>query len=244
MRYVLAIAGVLCGSGGAQAIDHPCVEGVAKTGSVQKISPRGHWFTLKGSPQKYTLAGVILNHPSNLGGALADELTVFPTANSADRYGRVAVQVWQDGTWVQGKILSNGEAYAFPVEVSSLCRRALFETEKQAEVQSRGLWAASTIAMKAEDLRSLSSKFGHFALVQGKVLSVGNRKRRIYLNFGQKWSQDFTVSVLKKGSGAYNGDINALLNLKNKTIRVRGMLEKQQGPLIRVFHEGQIEFAD
>ena len=85
---------------------------------------------------------------------------------------------------------------------------------------------------------------GRIALIQGKVASVGDRKRRLYLNFGQNWSQDFTVSVVKSGSGAFKGNVARLGGLEGKTVRIRGIIEQRQGPLIRLFDESQIEIMD
>ena len=39
---------------------------------------------------------------------------------------------------------------------------------------------------------------GQFALVEGKVLSVRESGATIYLNFGRRWTRDFTVTILKR----------------------------------------------
>ena len=39
---------------------------------------------------------------------------------------------------------------------------------------------------------------GRFTLVEGQVLSVRESGGTIYVNFGRRWSEDFTVTVLKR----------------------------------------------
>lgn len=89
---------------------------------------------------------------------------------------------------------------------------------------------------------------GQFVVITGLVASVGDRKRRLYLNFGQNWEQDFTVSVVKSGRGAFKerkaGALARLQALTGKTVRVRGVLEQRQGPLIRLADEAQIEILE
>lgn len=165
---------------------------------------------------------------------------------SKDRYGRRAVHLVGDGTrWVQADMLAAGRAFALPRPgVSASCRAALRAMEQDGERNTRGVWSGSSPVLPASDLARLYEQRGAFVLVEGKVLSVGDRARRVYLNFGETWSEDFTVSLAKSGRGAFNGDLTRLLAAKGKTLRVRGVLDWSGGPLIRVMDEGQIEFVE
>jgi hypothetical protein len=62
---------------------------------------------------------------------------------------------------------------------------------------------------------------GRFALVEGRVLSVRESGATIYVNFGRRWTEDFTVTIL-----------------------VRGWIEERGGPWIEATRPEQIEFAD
>ncbi|MEO1399471.1 MAG: nuclease, partial [Pseudomonadota bacterium] len=162
-----------------------------------------------------------------------------------DRYGRQPAHLVGDGTrWVQGDLLAQGHAlFQSDHALSAVCLAALRRAEKLGESARRGVWADATLTVAAEDIAALRDKRGQYVLVKGKVLSVGDRKRRVYLNFGQKWNQDFTVSLAKSGRRAFKGDLVRVLASKGKTLRVRGVLEWSGGPLIRVLDEGQIELA-
>ena len=78
-------------------------------------------------------------------------------------------------------------------------------------------------------------------MVEGEVLSIGDRKRRLYLNFGKDWSTDFTAIADKSGSNQYIGSIDALKMSKGRRIRARGILEWRGGPMIRLTHDWQVE---
>ncbi|MEM1040592.1 MAG: hypothetical protein AAGI12_14110 [Pseudomonadota bacterium] len=194
----------------------------------------------------FRLAGITQLRPTDIDTVLkvGRSYLIYPGAES-DRYGRIAAQLVGDGTaWVQGALLSRGLALAQgETGLAAKCLSALQGAERVAEVNKRGHWGDGAFVMSAEDVPKLQERQGQFLLVRGKVLSVGDRKRRVYLNFGQKWNQDFTVSLAKSGRGAFKGDMAAILASKDKTVRVRGVLEWSGGPLIRVVDEGQIELA-
>lgn len=244
MRFLFCIVLCLFIISTAHGNEHPCALGIAKTGRVDQINQRESWFALEGTPQKFTLDGLATVTPGDEYFSIGSEVRLYADKKGADRYGRLAVQVWAKNQWVQGSLLEGGRAFSFALKVPKTCRQAMLSKEGLAERAKRGVWSQPDRFYRAENVESLSKRAGHLVLVTGQVLSVGDRKRRLYLNFGQNWSQDFTVSVSKKGSGAFNGDVKALLDLKNKNIRVRGMLEEQQGPLIRVIDEAQIEILD
>jgi hypothetical protein len=41
---------------------------------------------------------------------------------------------------------------------------------------------------------------GHFALVEGKILNVGEFGAAIYLNFGRRYTRDFSVMILRRNA--------------------------------------------
>ena len=201
------------------------------------------FFQLVGSPQHYGLRGVYLTAKSPLSGSLE----LYGTLKNPDRYSRLTVQAFQGSAtrqWVQGQLLREGKALVYAFGENPNCLSAMKLAERLGEKSKTGIWALGNLPWRAQDLGTLSEKLGHFALIEGKVLSVGNRKKRLYLNFGQNWSQDFTVSLVKKGKGAFKGDVERIIGLKGKIIRVRGILEQRQGPLIRLIDEAQIEIIE
>ncbi|MEE9314434.1 MAG: hypothetical protein V3V02_07275 [Rhizobiaceae bacterium] len=197
-------------------------------------------FLLDGSKQPYGLAGLHMVG----GGMPTGAITLYVGSQKPDRYGRQLVHAYQDDVWVQGALLNTGKALVYGLGLRDECLTAFHGAEKVAVGAKAGVWAGQELPIAADNLELLSEKVGHFTIIEGKVISVGDRSRRLYLNFGQKWSQDFTISVAKKGKGRYKGDVNRLKVSKNKTVQVRGILEERQGPLIRLFDEAQIIIMD
>ncbi len=230
------------GQTGDANIDHNCAERPIAHGVVSALhSALG--FTLKSSNQVYFLDGLRLQTGKPYL-SIGQKLELFSSPNHTDRYGRIPVFAFSGQKLIQVKLLEFGEAVIFGTELTNKCLNILRQAEKQAETGKRGYWKTKNGVILAKNLPLLSKISGKFAIIQGKIASVGDRSRRLYLNFGQNWSQDFTVSVVKSGSGAFKGNVARLGGLGNRTVRVRGNVEQRQGPLIRLFDESQIEILD
>ena len=240
-RLAVLLFSVMCGS--AAATEHPCQHSVRVDG---KVLPQSTHIGLKvkESHRTFALAGLQAETAIPIDGVLE----LYSSSQHPDRYGRILVQAFQGKDWVQGSLLSSGRALAFGLEESADCLRAMREAEAVARQKKAGIWAGKTFPLSALELDELAERYGHFAVVEGKVISVGNRQRRLYLNFGKKWKQDFTVSVVKKGSGAFKGTkavtLDDLTRLSGQKVRIRGVLEERQGPLMRLFNEAQIEILE
>lgn len=210
------------------------------TGKLQSVS-KGGTFYLFGFKQRFALADVVIEEIGEVADIPKEKVQLFAADNRVDRYGRLPVHLFQKDQWLQGKLLSKGRALAYPTTAKLACQRALLDAETKNTAKRENYWRDKGVEIRATALDSLSEKLGHFVLVTGLVRSVGDRKRRLYLNFGENWAQDFTVSVAKQGAGKFKGSLNFLTKLKGKHVQVRGVLEDNRGPLIRVINEIQIQ---
>jgi hypothetical protein len=106
----------------------------------------------------------------------------------------------------------------------------------------------------ASDPTLLLGLAGSYQLVEGRATAVADIGRRVYINFGANYREDFTASIERKDRAAFKGAPGALgaiagsgrrkgaLNgLKGKRLRVRGWIEIRNGPMIVVTHPEQIE---
>ena len=81
-------------------------------------------------------------------------------------------------------------------------------------------------------------------------MSVRENGATIYVNFGRHWSEDFTVTVLKRNERNFAAAGLDLKGLEGKRIRVRGWIEERGSgggtgvPLIEAVRPEQIETAD
>jgi hypothetical protein len=163
----------------------------------------------------------------------------------SDRYGRTLAQVYVLGgseIWLQAALVEAGFGLVAGSRDDRICIAALLEYERTARASGLGLWAAApTIDADAQALRAIP---GAFALVEGTVLSIGRRERTVYLNFGNDWSTDFTVSFSAADANRFEEAGGSLDALIGRRVRIRGWLTQRDGPWISVDHPEQIEVLD
>ena len=177
------------------------------------------------------------------------EVTLMRLGRETDRYGRavalVAVQIPPSGKSVQEALLAQGHARVSAIIGDTACAAAFLEAEKAARVAGLGLWADPYYVIRqAEDPAGVLAVRGRFAVVEGKVVSVRESGGTIYVNFGRRWSDDFTVTVSKRNERAFTAAGLPLKNLAGQHVRVRGFIEERGGPWIEAAAPSQIEIAE
>ena len=180
---------------------------------------------------------------------LGAELTLFRLGPETDRYGRVvalaAAGPSNPGNSVQRALLALGQARVSAHIGDYSCAAALLAAEKAARAAGLGLWADPYYVMRqAEDPAGILAVRGQFAVVEGKVLSVRESGGTIYVNFGRRWSEDFTVTVLKRNERSFTAAGRPLKKLAGQRVRVRGTIEERGGPWIEAVAPSQIEIAE
>ncbi len=166
-----------------------------------------------------------------------------------DRYGRIVAYafVTRDGSerLIQGDLLAAGFARATPRSSSRACALELLSREDAARRAKLGLWAGSYYdSLDAENPAAVLAKQGRFALVEGKVVSVRESGATIYVNFGRRWSTDFTVTILKRNERSFTAAGLEPKKLSGRRVRVRGWIEERGGPWIEAARPEQIELTD
>ncbi len=186
-----------------------------------------------------------------LAALLAGAETVLKQAEpqQTDRYGRIVAYafVTRDGSerLVQGDLLARGFARVAPRAGSHACTMELLSRESAARRAKLGLWAGSYYdSLDAENPAAVLAEQGRFALVEGKVVSVRESGATIYVNFGRRWSTDFTVTILKRNERSFAAAGLEPKKLSGRRIRVRGWIEERGGPWIEAVRPEQIEVTD
>lgn len=166
-------------------------------------------------------------------------------AVTRDRYGRATGQVVVTGAeeiWVQAALVDAGLARVAGFADDRACLAALMEHERSARAAGLGLWPELRVRSAYDP--SLVEAAGLYALVSGRIVSIGRTERTVYLNFGRDWSVDFTVTM----TAAVAADIEAaggpLDGLEGRSVRIRGWIEEWNGATIAVDHAEQIEILD
>ena len=78
-------------------------------------------------------------------------------------------------------------------------------------------------------------------MVEGRVLSVRESGSLIYVNFGRRWSQDFTVTIAKRNESTFVSAGLTPKSLSGRHVRVRGFVEERSGPWIEAMRPEQFE---
>jgi endonuclease YncB( thermonuclease family) len=180
---------------------------------------------------------------------LADKAVVLKGLPDRDRYGRLVAQVFvaESGSesWVQPELVAAGHARLAARVGDRACAAALVVHERAARRTMLGLWSDPYYGLRrAEEPAAVAAERGRFAIVEGNVLSVRESGGTIYVNFGRRWSEDFTVTIAKRNERTF-----AAAGLEPKTfagrrVRVRGWIEERGGPWVEATRPEQIELME
>ncbi len=66
----------------------------------------------------------------------------------------------------------------------------------------------------------------------------------IYVNFGRRWTRDFTVTILKRQQRIFAAAGVDPKRLEGRRIRVRGWIEQRGGPIVAAETPEQIEVIE
>ena len=157
-----------------------------------------------------------------------------------DRYNRQLAHLHdEDGRWIQGDLLLRGLARVYSFRDNRSLVADMLTLEREARRADRGIWDHPFYRVRSvsETPRHLDS----FQLVEGRVLDAAEVRGRTYLNFGEDWRTDFTVTISPKDRRRFRKEPFDLLALEGRRVRVRGWLYQRNGPMIDVTHPEQIE---
>ncbi len=179
---------------------------------------------------------------------LGKEVRLRLGARERDRYGRLLTHVFvgegDEPLWVQEALIRDGLAMVYSFADNRDCVRELQQAERAAREAEAGLWEQGVFRVRdAADLDSLDGLLYSFQIVEGRVEDVAESRGRIYLNFGEDWRTDFTATVAPSDRDSFSGSGIQLPDLEGRAIRVRGWLERRNGPMIDVTHPEQIELV-
>lgn len=162
-----------------------------------------------------------------------------PSDPGRDRYRRQLVDLFTvDDRWVQGLLVERGLAMAAPTAGHGGRAGELLELERAARGARTGIWRSEGVI----DAGEAEGAIGRFALIRGKILSVGTTRNYVYLNFGPDYRTDFTLRIRAQeldhvlSRSAVEAD-----HLPGRVVEARGFALSAGGPLIELSHPEQIE---
>lgn len=159
----------------------------------------------------------------------------------ADRYGRLLAQLHRqsDGVLVQGEMLARGMARVYTFSDNRALAAEMLAIEAAARAAKRGIWRHPFYAVRGVDEMDLF--IDSFQLIEGKILKTAKIRDYIFLNFGADYRTDFTVAVDKRDWRRFEAAGVDPMRWSGRAVRVRGWLDKRNGPMIEITHPEQIE---
>lgn len=197
------------------------------------------------------------------------EIRLAAFGRQADRWGRhrghFAIRADGDVTPLVERLVAQGAALLDPQEiaatardrqdiaVTAACADRLLSLEKEARRAGAGAWGgASALPLDARNVALLQRFAGRFVIVEGKVVSVGERSAMTFLNFGPSWRRDFSVSIARKDWEDFAKQGLTAAGLTGRRVAVRGQIllredvESPAGraPTIRVSVTRSLAYSD
>ncbi len=253
-RFLLAIGFALASLSAALASDaSPCgglpvpAAAVAAADSLTLTLTDGRTVRLAGVARLAGDAPAEAEARGRLQALAAGHAIAIRRVGPDDRHGRIVAFVHRNGEAqsIQEALLAEGHAVVASRAGDWTCARRLLAAERRARAERRGLWARSGgPALRADRPQDVLAAHGRFVLVEGRAVSVRESGATLYVNFGRRWSEDFTATVPRralKGFAAAGIDLKALAG---RPVRVRGVVEVRGGPWIEVERPEQIEPAE
>lgn len=162
-----------------------------------------------------------------------------------DRYGRLLAQVLVTGAdgqeiAVTERLLADGLVHVYPLSGREIGTAELLKIEARARAQKLGIWQLPDLQPTPPE--RAQTRYGHYALIEGTVVSARRTKTAIQLNFGPEYRTDFTVQVDKRDWSKFKAV--DLLGLQGKRVLVRGYLYEDYGPAMRLTNDGQLTVSE
>lgn len=248
------------------AEDGPCSLAQAAPASVALVDD--DFDLLLDDGRRLTLAG--LEFPQGEGetatlrraalARLADWLTganvfVASLAPVPDRWGHIpaqgaaAAEAAPEAPLVSigAALIAEGLARFRPDPAAAPCAKSYLEAEGRARAGRLGVWATEPeidlTNASSETLAALARKKG-MVVLSGTVLSVGETKSAVYLNFGPRRGVDFAIVILKRNLAIVTGNRFVPQALSGRRVRVRGLIETNSGPQMEISTPSEIQLVD
>ena len=147
-----------------------------------------------------------------------------------------------DGAWVQGALLAVGLARVHSLVDDRMAVADMLAIERQARAGRLGIWSQPDYRVRAAG--EAEGGLRSFQLVEGRVRAAAVVRGRGYLNFGEDWREDFTVSIAPRDRRRFEAAGIAVEDYEGRLVRVRGWIESFNGPMIEATHPEQIEVLE
>jgi endonuclease YncB( thermonuclease family) len=173
------------------------------------------------------------------------QLFLHSAKGDRDRYGRLVAHAAAVNEWIQAALVRAGYVRVQPGSGDPDCAERLLPAEREARRQKRGLRGeASFPVWNANSIPDAEVTAGNFALVEAAVHRVGEAGGRIFLDFGRRYSEDFTIVIPREAQAAFVAAGVDLRSLSGRRVRARGVLFSWGGPAMELRIPAALELIE
>ncbi len=174
------------------------------------------------------------------------EIRLAPLSQKPDRWGRTPAAVFTPGhaESLNEQILQAGLGLYRPDSVAWPCRDRLLAAEQSARAERLGIWSSLGVVLDAGDAKAILAASKGLVVVEGRVLSIGERRGRVYLNFGTRRTTDFTIVISKRNLAQFEIAKLPVRSAVGRRLRARGLIDRGFGPLMEITNPDALEFLD
>jgi endonuclease YncB( thermonuclease family) len=171
-------------------------------------------------------------------------VSVRVLAPIADRWGRLAADLFIGNQNLQAALVGKGLAVARPDDLRSPCWQSIRAAETQARHDNAGFWASPDAILKATDNAKLVARDGLFSLASGEVRHVSRRKSRSFVDLGPFGSNALFLMIDNRALTRMEKLGFKLEQLTGRKILVRGVVLNGRSPHMVIDDLDAIEFWD
>lgn len=174
---------------------------------------------------------------------MANDNTLILTAvePKEDRYDRIRAQAFSGADWIQIALLKRGLARVSIAPDRIECAAVLYDAEKQARTLRAGLWTLPAYAVRTT--QSVAGDVGTFQIVEGKVTGADVLNGVMTLSFGIGLRGEFHATIASDDMANFRMIGVNPKGYAGKTLRVRGIVQNDNGPMIEIANPMQVELV-
>ena len=227
---------------------------MAQSGMAHRQDDRGliSFVTEDGEILNLRIPGIELPRDGTPGHALAMQFIdaalegvsveiILGDEERIDRFGNLIADLDLGEQTLSAALVRSGYAMAYSWPDTREAAALLLPLEEEARQAARGLWGAGIFAIRTPDPNTLALYLETVQIIEGRVVSIGDTRDRLYLNFGFDYRTDFTVSMEQRDVARFDEAGVDLRSLEGRIVRVRGWIQAINGPSISFDHPERIE---
>ena len=168
-------------------------------------------------------------------------LTLTAVEPKEDRYDRIRAQAFSGPDWIQVALLKRGLARVSIAPDRIECAAEFYDAEGQARAAHAGVWSLPAYSIRTP--QNIAGDVGTFQIVEGKVTGADLLNGVMTLSFGIGLKGEFRVTISNDDMANFRMIGVNPRGYAGKTLRVRGVVQYDYGPVIEIANPMEVELV-